>query len=94
MDYFNVSRGPLKLLFLLAASAWVLGASARPAPAETRPASADHVVILGYERARVRKTGKLLECDIATVVGVENGRITKLVALADMSAIVEAYRVT
>ena len=57
-------------------------------------ASADHVVILGYERARVRKTGKLLECDIATVVGVENGRITKLVALADMSAIVEAYRVT
>lgn len=56
-------------------------------------ASPDHVVILGYERARVRKTGKLLECDIATVIGVENGRITKLVALADMSAIVEAYRV-
>jgi len=55
-------------------------------------ASANHVVILGYERARVRKTGKLLECDIATVVGIANGKITKLVAFADMSAIVEAYR--
>jgi ketosteroid isomerase-like protein len=55
-------------------------------------ASADNVVILGFERARVRKTGGLLECDTATVVGVENGRITKLVALADMSAIVDAYR--
>lgn len=55
-------------------------------------ASAGHVVILGYERARVRKTGKLLECDIATVIGVEDGKITRLVAFADMSAIVEAYR--
>lgn len=55
-------------------------------------ASAGHVVILGFERARVRRTGKLLECDIATIFGVEGGRITKLVALADMSAIVEAYR--
>ena len=55
-------------------------------------ASAGHVVILGFERARVRRTGKLLECDVATVLGIENGKITKLVALADMSAIVEAYR--
>jgi ketosteroid isomerase-like protein len=55
-------------------------------------ASAGHVVILGYERARVRRTGKLLECDIATVFGVDGGKITKLVALADMSAIDDAYR--
>ena len=55
-------------------------------------ASAGHVVILGFERARMRKTGKLMECDIATVVGVEGGKITKLVAFADMSAIVDAYR--
>lgn len=33
-------------------------------------ASAGHVVILGFERARVRRTEKLLECDIATVIGV------------------------
>lgn len=55
-------------------------------------ASAGHVVILGFERARVRRTGKLLECDIATVIGVDQGKITKLVALADMSTIVDAYR--
>jgi ketosteroid isomerase-like protein len=55
-------------------------------------ASAGHVVILGFERARVRRTGKLLECDIATVIGVDHGKITRLVALADMSAIVDAYR--
>lgn len=60
--------------------------------ADDYTASASHVVILGYERARVRKTGKLLECDIATVIGVEAGKITKLVAFADMSAIIEAYR--
>lgn len=55
-------------------------------------ASTDHVVILGFERARVRRTGKILECEIATVFGLERGKITKLVALADMSAIVDAYR--
>jgi ketosteroid isomerase-like protein len=55
-------------------------------------ASADSVVILGFERARVRLTGAMLECDTATVFGIEDGRITKLVALADMSAIVDAYR--
>lgn len=54
-------------------------------------ASAGHVVILGFERARVRRTGKLLECDIATVIGVDQGKITRLVALADMSTIVDAY---
>jgi ketosteroid isomerase-like protein len=59
---------------------------------EDYTASADSVVILGFERARVRLTGGMLECDTATVFGVENGRITKLVALADMSAIVDAYR--
>lgn len=55
-------------------------------------ASAGHVVILGFERARVRRTGRLLACDIATVIGVDQGKITRLVALADMSAIVDAYR--
>lgn len=55
-------------------------------------ASADHVVILGFERARVRLTGKLLESDIATVFGISRGKITKVMALADMSAIVDAYR--
>lgn len=55
-------------------------------------ASADHVVILGSERARVRRTGKLLDCEIATVFGIAGGKITRLVALADMSTIVEAYR--
>jgi ketosteroid isomerase-like protein len=55
-------------------------------------ASADHVVILGFERARMRRTGALMECDIATVIGVADGKITKLVAMADMSAIVDAYR--
>lgn len=53
--------------------------------------SADHVIILGYERARVRVTGQLLECDIATVVGLSQGKINKIVAFADMSAIVAAY---
>jgi ketosteroid isomerase-like protein len=55
-------------------------------------ASADNVVILGFERARMRRTGALMECDIATVIGVADGKITKLVAMADMSAIVDAYR--
>jgi len=55
-------------------------------------ASSGHVVMLGFERARVKRTGKLLECEIATVFGVEQGKITKVVAMADMSPIVEAYR--
>lgn len=55
-------------------------------------ASAGHVVILGFERARVRRTGKLMEYDFATVIGIDQGNITKVVALADMSAIVDAYR--
>jgi ketosteroid isomerase-like protein len=55
-------------------------------------ASADHVVLLGHEKARVRKTGGLLSCEIATVFAVKDGKITRVVALADMSAIVDAYR--
>jgi ketosteroid isomerase-like protein len=54
-------------------------------------ASEKNVVVLGFERARVKRTGKLLECETATVVSVEQGKITKLLALADMSAIVDAY---
>lgn len=55
-------------------------------------ASKEHVVIIGFERARVRRTGKMLECDVATVIGIANGKIISVVALADMSAIVDAYR--
>jgi ketosteroid isomerase-like protein len=55
-------------------------------------ASADHVVMLGSEKARVRRTGKLLDCEIATVFTVHAGKITRMVAFADMSPIVDAYR--
>lgn len=54
-------------------------------------ASEGHVVMVGYERARVKRTGKMLECDVATVFALKDGKITKMLALADMSAIVEAY---
>lgn len=55
-------------------------------------ASADHVVMLGTEKARVRRTGKLLDCEIATVFALRGGKIAALTAFADMSPIVEAYR--
>jgi ketosteroid isomerase-like protein len=55
-------------------------------------ASADHVVMLGTEKARVRRTGKLLDCEIATVFALREGKIAALTAFADMSPIVEAYR--
>lgn len=56
-------------------------------------ASADHVVMLGSEKARVRRTGKMLDCEIATVFTIKGGKIARMVALADMSPIVDAYRV-
>lgn len=55
-------------------------------------ASADHVVMLGTEKARVRRTGELLDCEIATVFTIKGGKISRMVALADMSPIVDAYR--
>ena len=55
-------------------------------------ASADHVVMLGTEKARVRRTGKMLDCEIATVFTIKDGKIARMVALADMSPIVDAYR--
>lgn len=54
--------------------------------------SASSVVILGHERARVRRTGALLDCDIATVFELAGGKIARMLALADMSPIVDAYR--
>jgi uncharacterized protein len=50
------------------------------------------VVILGHERARVRRTGALLDCDIATVFTLKDGKIARMLAMADMSPIVDAYR--
>jgi len=55
-------------------------------------ASADHVVMLGSEKARVRRTGALLDCEIATVFAIKDGKIARMVALADMTPIVDAYR--
>ena len=55
-------------------------------------ASADHVVMLGTEKARVRRTGKMLDCEVATVFTIQGGKIARMVALADMSPIVDAYR--
>ncbi|HEX7840661.1 MAG TPA: nuclear transport factor 2 family protein [Kofleriaceae bacterium] len=55
-------------------------------------ASADHVVMLGTEKARVRRTGKLLDCEVATVFTIQGGKIARMVALADMTPIVDAYR--
>jgi ketosteroid isomerase-like protein len=55
-------------------------------------ASADHVVMLGTEKARIRRTGEMLDCEIATVFTVKAGKIARMVAFADMSPIIEAYR--
>ena len=52
------------------------------------------VVILGRERARVRRTGAMLDCDIATVFTLKDGKIARMLAMADMSPIVDAYRGT
>ena len=54
--------------------------------------SATSVVILGHERARVRRTGAMLDCDIATVFTLRDGKIARMLAMADMSPIVDAYR--
>lgn len=54
--------------------------------------SENSVVILGHERARVRRTGRMLDCEIATVFTVKDGKISRMVAMADMTPIVDAYR--
>jgi ketosteroid isomerase-like protein len=54
--------------------------------------SADSVVMLGTERARVKRTGKIFDCDVATVFTLDRGKIAKVLAFAEMSAIVDAYR--
>lgn len=55
-------------------------------------ASVDHVVMLGSEKARIRRTGKMLDCEIATVFTLRAGKIARMVALADMGPIIDAYR--
>jgi ketosteroid isomerase-like protein len=57
-------------------------------------ASERTVVLLGIEKARVRRTGRIAEWDTATVFYLEQGKITKVVAFAEMSAITDAYRVS
>lgn len=55
-------------------------------------ASETSVVILGTEKARVRRTGALLDCEIATVFNLRDGKIARMLAMADMAPIVDAYR--
>lgn len=55
--------------------------------------SVDRVVVLGVEKARVRRTGAMFESETATVFTLDQGKITTVAALADMSTIVDAYRV-
>jgi ketosteroid isomerase-like protein len=55
-------------------------------------ASESKVVILLDEKFRVKRTGTVCETETATVFTLEQGKIAKLSALADMSAIVDAYR--
>lgn len=55
-------------------------------------ASETNVVILGTEKARVRRTGALLDCEIATVFNFRDGKIARMLAMADMAPIVDAYR--
>ena len=40
----------------------------------------------------MRRTGALLDCDIATVFTLQDGKIARMLAMADMSPIVDAYR--
>lgn len=54
--------------------------------------SANSVVLLGAEKVRVRRTGRIAEFDTATVFTLEQGKIAKVLAFAEMGAIVEAYR--
>lgn len=55
-------------------------------------ASETSVVILGTERARVLRTGAMLDCEIATIFTLRAGKIARMVAMADMTPIVDAYR--
>lgn len=55
-------------------------------------ASETTVVMLGTEKARVRRTGALLDCEIATIFTLRDGKIARMVAMADMAPIVDAYR--
>lgn len=56
-------------------------------------ASETSVVVLGSEKARVRRTGAMLDCEIATIFTLRDGKIAKMVAMADMTPIVDAYRI-
>ena len=56
--------------------------------------SENSVVMLGTEKIRVKRTGKVFECDIATVFTLDQGKIAKILAFGEMSNIVDAYRET
>lgn len=57
-------------------------------------ASDTSVVVLGTEKARIIKSGALLDCEIATIFTLRAGKIARMVAMADMAPIVDAYRTT
>ena len=50
------------------------------------------VVLLGRERARVRKTGKVADREYASVVNLRDGKIARVWTLSDLSSINDAYR--
>jgi hypothetical protein len=54
----------------------------------------DRVVVLGYEKARVRATGKPFESEWVVVFTLANGKFTKLLIIEDVSALVEEFRRT
>lgn len=52
----------------------------------------DKVVVLGYERQRIRATGRVVETEWAMVFEVRGGRITKFHNYVDTHAVAEAHR--
>jgi ketosteroid isomerase-like protein len=55
-------------------------------------AQGELVVALGHYRARVRSTGRVVECDWVQVFTFRDGLITKFQEFYDTAAVVEAYQ--
>ena len=55
-------------------------------------AQGDRVIVLGYERVRVKSTGHFYETDWVHVWTVREGKVVRLREYSDTAAIVKAFR--
>ena len=54
-------------------------------------AEGDRVLVVGWERARIKATNRMFQADWVMAFTVQNGKVTKFREYSDTQAIAEAY---